>query len=176
MFVSGVRARLSYWRSLLRTRRSRHEADPVRCNDARFVIVDRCRFGGRSAHDVWTNDRQVCFAAGRTRGPGYGDGRSPGAHADVVGQTDPVTSKSEVDGLRSIVKHLRAASGELSAAASEMRAAASWQDTKHDVAKMRADAKITEARDHKIKALNEAAAELQKEIDFWKSIPVARAK
>ena len=99
-----------------------------------------------------------------------------GAHADVVGQTDPVTSKSEVDGLRSIVKHFRTASEELSAAASEMRAAAAWQDTKHDVAKMRADAKITEARDHKIKALNESAAELQKEIEFWKSIPVAQPK
>jgi hypothetical protein len=98
------------------------------------------------------------------------------AHAALIAQTHHKDAAKETDGLKAISGHLRAAAGELNAAAEAMRAASAWPSVPHDLAKMRADEAIGAARDHKIKALEEAAAQVQKEIDFWKKVPVAAAK
>lgn len=92
------------------------------------------------------------------------------AHATIVGEKKTKASAIETEGLGKIIGHLRAAAGELDKAAAEMQAATKWPDTPHDMAKIRSDENAVAAKNAKIAALDKAAAELQKEIDFWKSV------
>lgn len=98
------------------------------------------------------------------------------AHAAIVAQNGTREARLEADGFKDITTHLRNASKELDAAATAMRSAASWPMVPHDMKKLRSDPASTSAREHKIRALQTAAVELQKEIDFWKKLNLTKPK